>query len=282
MDRFRQSFQICNIYFYQEWKNYKNYCLLSILGVFIGMYMGGTIDYVKKTGVRLSPWLFPFIMSTRELRTVIYACYTFFICSAIDDNGIFNQIVIRSKYKTYHKGKILCIASLTCIYTVYISIIGILIHFPYIHFEKGWGKILYTTADKSLSGTLLNTLTGREKILHELTPLSGMLLETLLLFLTSFLLGIIIYFFSEIIYLKRAGIFICSFLIMLDFASEGMLYTKGLIILSPLSWSNLCLIKVNKYFSGPGIEICIGLLVIFIVCMLLLILCDKRKGILQR
>lgn len=278
MGSFKQAFQICRIYFFQEWKRYKNYCLLSILAVFIGMYMGGIINYVKETGVRLSPWIFPFIMAKRELRTIIYACYGFFISSAISDNGIFNQIIIRSTYKTYHMGKLLCIAFLSLFYTIYSALVGILLHFPYIQLQKGWGKVLYTTADKSHSGLILNTLTGNIKILQDLTPLSGMLLETLLLFLTSFLLGIIIYFFSEIIHMKRVGIFICSFLIMLDFASEGILYVKGLLILSPLTWSNLSLIKIKKYFQGPSIQLCISILLTVIISICLFTILGKTKG----
>lgn len=256
MAQFKQSIQVCKIFLLKESKKIKNYCIIVIAAVAIGMYMEPTIEYSKMVGYKLALWIFPFIMATRELRLVVYTCFVFLITSSMSDNNIFYEICIRTKVSTYRVGKILCITILSMIYTFFIATIGVCMYIPYFRYEKGWGKVLYSITEYAIEGNVMNTLVGRRKILQELTPVSGMLLEGLAVFLTCFLIGLVLYYFSQIIQCRQIGILICSILIMLDFASEGPLFEYTLLLMSPLSWSNLNLVKIKKYMNTPSVWLC--------------------------
>lgn len=260
----------------KEFKNYKNICILAVVFSFVGMYMSGTIEYVKATGYSLSPWLLPFLMSTSNMRLIVYSVFLFFISSSVSDLKIADQIKIRSSDYIYQNARIFSLVVQAFIYTCFIAISGILMHFPYISYEAGWGKILYSLSDSSISGIHLDTLTGNKKIMSELTPFQGMSLSFLLLWLTCILIGISLFFFSEIILNRQLGMLISGILIVLDFAAPRILVRKPWLFFSPLTWSNLSIMKIKIHTRTPYLETGIFLLVIISVVLYVLIMLGTK------
>lgn len=113
---------------------------LSVLFVYIYTEGLGTLsDYV---GVKVNPWIFPFLFTYRYMKIVYLLLLIAIFCDApfVDKNQVY--VMLRTKRTTWCIGQIMYIIVSSFIFTLWLLIISILINIRYMQWGTGWGNVL--------------------------------------------------------------------------------------------------------------------------------------------
>lgn len=283
MKSFRILWVISKIHIFNWMKDYRVWSIFIIVGILIHSNLNEVVLFAKKVSYPLTPWIYPFIMSTRIVRMVIWLGFVLLQCDISDRNVNTPYLIIRVGKLRYHIGKIIYLFISTCIYHFYVAVIGIILNITHISFELDWGKVFGTLANDPfiLDGTL-NTVIIKGGIVNKFMPLHATGITFGLAILTGMFLGLIIYSINMILNSKICGILCGSLFILLDFLFQTVDYLreKGLLV-SPVSWSDIQMIDFTGASYKPSLFYILSMFGIIIIGLIILILITSKKSTIE-
>jgi hypothetical protein len=153
-------------------------------------------------------------------------------------------VIIRTGYKKWFAGQILYVFFASFLYTSFVFLSTVISVLPNLTFEKNWGKVFATLAQTSHDVPF-----NFEYGMHLKYDVSGAIVHTmLLLFLFSFMLGMLIFLLNSFIN-KASGMIASTSIILFSFAADWSTWNPiSIIRISPSSLTALMNLD-NKGFS---------------------------------
>lgn len=235
----------------RKWRtNYRIWILLILTMIFVQCYTKEISTQALVMGMKISPWLFPFLYTDRYIRILFMLPLLFLYCDApfVDKNQIY--ILMRCRRKTWGIGQIIYIFMTSAIYFFFVAAMTIVLNIRNIEYMKDWGKVLGTLAFSSIPLVKGTAVTISTYILTYFTPAQAMCFTWLLSVLCGGVLGLIIYACNILSKTKGIGIVITGFLIILSAAVSGNDKAQWF---SPVSWTTLNKLDVGKLTHYPTI-----------------------------
>lgn len=214
-----------------------------LLLIFLHMNTHGLVGISETFEMKFSPWIFPFIMSTRIIRMVIYLFSLFLLCDV--GKQMSNDFLIRVRVypRVISASHLLALLWKVGVYWTVILISPIMMYFSNIKWTLRWGRVLgylARVADYEVLGEFAVRFSG--KITDGYSPVMATSLSFLLACMSTYLLGVILLFFNSI-FMEQVGIVVTIMFVLLDFILEtDIVSAPYLLPISFSTYSNLAYI----------------------------------------
>ena len=232
------------LYLYYPWMQVKRkifsikyLTIILLIGFISVLYTANLRKMCYLTGSAVAPWLLPFFLSLNFYSMIYCALYMYFYSDApfIQRNSMYH--VIRCGRIKWGIIQIESIAIGSLIFNVVSFIVSITVLVPYVDFETGWGKILYTLSRTDAWRSYEIAFNVPYDVIGKYTPLQVMTLTLLLLWLAGNCIGLMM--FAVSLWLGRNAAVICGSawcvlpMILEDYIS---VWAPFMTHFSPLSW----------------------------------------------
>lgn len=249
---------------FRKWKyDCRVWIALFIVLIFIHSLTKGLSDICNYTGVKSSPWIFPFIYMQYYNKMLFFFPLILIFSNApfIDKNQLY--VLVRAGRTTWCIGQMCYIIVTSALYFSFVMLFSIIINLDCIEFTGEWGKMLNTLANTSMGTKFHLGFTPEKNVINMFSPISAMWFTFLHSWISGVILGLIVFLFNMKI--KGGGTFFASF--MLVFSAVAGKQTS-LVKFSPVSWSTLNYIQLKPNDGLPNYEY----ISIFYIIMILLLL----------
>ena len=142
MDNIRKIHHVCRIRLIKTFTTPRFYvALLWVLLEFQGT-ASGIRAFCKTSGIDAAFWILPFLTHRCFAQVMIALGALLLFCDApfLEPDSSFQ--ILRAGRKNWFWGNVLYLWILSLIYTVCLAILPVLLVFPYVGWENGWGKVL--------------------------------------------------------------------------------------------------------------------------------------------
>lgn len=258
MDRLRETFRICTVNLRKIVLTPRFY--LAYLWVFFifAHSVGEIRGFCNSVGINCSPWMFALLTENSGNQMFIILGALLLFCDAPFLHANSSWQILRAGRNNWFLGNMLYIGLLSLIYAVGITVLPIIMMFPMVEWNIGWGKILGSLAQTSAAGDL-GLQPFNYAIMAHYSALSAMGLTTLAVWLNAVLIGVSNYVLN--FYLKNgignvvSVILGLSPLLIVRLAKFSMGY-----YLSPPLWMSLSNYKWQGYGYGVPFGYAYGVL----------------------
>lgn len=244
-----QSFRVCEYQLRTLSKNYKIYTIAICMSIFMWNDMEVLRIFMSSVHENASPFLFPFLFTDEFLTALMFTGILLFFIDAPFYNKDQLFVVMRSGIRKWCLGQILYIPIISFFYTLFLSVLSILVMFPHISFSSDWGKIWTTLAVTDAVSEFAMPFFVPTSTIYSYTPLQALLLVLLLSVLICSFYGFAMWCFN--LYFGKT----LSFVLVLAsvFLVTRIRYLPPwLMYLTPSAWANL---GVLSEFSFHGISV---------------------------
>lgn len=230
------------------------YLAAVVVLIFINvLYVVTLRRFSVMTGYSIAPWIFPFMISVSFYSLLYFALYIYFYSDApfIQTNTMYQMIRCgRIKWGILQIEKIVLSSF---VFNGIGFLLSVVVMFPYISLEPGWGKVIYTLARTDAGKNYNISMFIPYDILRKYTPLQFLLLTLLILWFAGSFIGLMM--FAVSLWFGRTVALVCSStlvvlpIIMDDFVSAWRSYIMHL---SPLSWTRMT--EIGRYRYGIPLQ----------------------------
>lgn len=251
MDKRNTAFQIA-VYGMKKWAtNPKIAVLLLLSGMYIHYMVKPVALYAKSVGICVSPFIFPFLMSSNYSIKIFSLMIVLLFCDAPFWDGAHLYVFMRSGRKKYYIGQQIYMFMAAGIFTIFLFGMTNLCLLPELGSELGWGKIINTFAQTGSAARNGIAIPFDYSIITSFSPFAAVVLELLLCWLLFSFLGNLIYFFNMVI-LKPAGVVASVACILFQMIAEDISssWTYG----SPVSWVSLSTLDIRGVNGYPDLR----------------------------
>lgn len=231
---------IWNISYYRLLKLFTNarFWIILLFGAFLAKdNVSGILEMISTTGVKVTPWILPFVFSTYSLVILYGFLIVLLFCDApfTEENEMY--IIIRSKKSLWLFGQTLYVAVVSIIFTLFILISSVIFLIPNIEFSSNWGNIITTFAYGNDMFAYETPITISSKIIALFTPIQAMFYVCSIFFLLCIAIGSLMFMIN--LYSNRfIGIIISATLVLFVLlAINGSGFT--FVYFSPFSWLSI-------------------------------------------
>ncbi len=250
----------------------KIYIVLAVSLIFQYYTFESIPAVCEMLGGRIAPWVFPFFLGFPSLFIIYGGMAVLLNCNVPLLDGQAPFVIIRMGRRGWILGQILSLCVSSLLYTLWSCLVPVLLLFPYISLETGWGKMIRTMAqqpDIFTKAGILPSFGVQKEIVDCLSPLQAMLLAAGLYWLGTVLIGMIILCF-RVLTGRMVGIAISGVLISLSYFVcylGALVYGTGLLYFSPLNWSCLSYLDLTGAGGMPsaGFAVVVDLVLIGIL-----------------
>lgn len=286
MNGMRKMWSVCRLEFSKWKKAYRLYMIGVLLFLFFYQYTGQLFLFAKEKQYPVTPWLLPFLLSSKNARWAIYFCAILFFSNLFSEQKVEKYVIVRCGRKAYLGGKMLYVLCASAVYTLLIALLPVLQHLDCIYIGAEWGKIfgawsrmtsLHTKAGIHISETILKNLSCGE----------AMVMSFFLLWLTTSVIGTTVFFFNSVSG-NAYGVMAGGVLVGMDMLSCFIPMQKDqamFLYISPVSCSNLDLLLyrtelLQKELPGMAYAFAlnVGLLILYAVMAFVLMRATYRSG----
>lgn len=276
-------FRVCmqNI---RKWNSNNRIKIIFLLAIMcVAIYTDGIGTLSDNMGIKVSPWIYPFLFSYRYMKIVFIIPILFIFCDApfIDDNQIY--IMLRVKRKVWCVGQILYICVTSVIYSLVLMVSSVIVNINHITFSSNWGEVLGTagtTNAMSQFNLQYNTIKISGRIITYYTPAQAMFFSFILMTLSFIFIGMIIYVVNVITKSSIVGSICAAVFILLTAVVDGFPY---LMWLSPISCNSINNIDVAGQTLYPTIQYVLSVYSIVIAaCIIIALITSRRQEIVVR
>ncbi len=175
-------------------------------------YKKGFSDICDYTGVKSSPWIFPFFICN------IIKMLFFFPLILIFSNAPFIDKKISSMYLSEQAEingalvKCFYIVVASALYFAFVMVFSIVLNLDCIEFTGEWGKLLNTLANTTMGTKFQLGFSPERNVINMFSPISAMWFTFLHSWISGVILGFVIFLFNMKI--KGSGTFLASFLLV--------------------------------------------------------------------
>ena len=287
MSGIHKAWIVCKLEFLRWKKAYRLYMILGLLFLFSLQYIEPIFDFAKQMDYPVTPWIFPFFLTSMKSRFSIYFCAILYFSNLFSVQPVEKYLLLRSGGRSYLLGKVFYILAAAFVYTVLVAVLPLLPHVGQIYWSSDWGVVLGSYERLYSYHTSVGAYIS-ELVIRYLTPLEAMSASFGLLWLTLSILGAMLYLLNAASG-KIYGSIAAGILVGVDYFTLAFWdfdwETAFSIYLSPISCSNLHFLLYGtdtKQFWYPTIGtsfgILIGLLVVLIALMFILQRIVYRSG----
>lgn len=249
-------------------KNPRIYLWCFFMFIYIWGVVRGFADFARDVSVNVSPWVFPFIMTSNSHLNVIALGALVLFADVPFYEPFQLLLIIRSGRKSWVAGKMLYIVLASFAYVMFIIIVSIAALLPHIDFSGEWGKIIntleHTTTGRAYGyASETSLVSGVSDILIRYSPFeatikSAATLGLVLAFTGSMELVVGMLINKQTANIAAAGLIALDYAVYaLDLGFGGKHY-----FLSPLSWVSPWLAGKSGSPSYPFAFICLTLMTI--------------------
>lgn len=248
MINFSASLQMCmnNI---RKWSANPRIPLIAFLiAIFIKTYTDPVGRMVVSTGVAVTPFLFPFIMSGWYSMILLMLGIVLLFCDApfIDEHQPYQ--IMRSNRKTWLTGQILYVIVGSALYFAFVIFVSSIFFVPKISFVDEWGKVWTTLARTNAASQYGLSFSVPYSIISSYHPLNALGLSFLMSWLVGSFLGLLLFVLNR--FVNRAfGAFLCVavvvFACFVNFGDVRMAYY------SPITWTSLYIMDPYGLTRAP-------------------------------
>ena len=192
MDRIRMSLRVCQIRLRKTFTTPRFYVALLWIAILFHVMTVGIRGFCEQTGVDVTFWMLPFMTRYNGDQIIIVLGALLLFCDApfLEPNSGWQ--ILRAGRKSWFWGNMLYIVVVSFFYTICLSMIPVLLVFPNVGWETGWGKVISTLAQTNAAYTFdqepLDYL-----ILSRFSPQEAMGLTMLAIWCLSVMTGVVSY-----------------------------------------------------------------------------------------
>lgn len=263
----------------KKWANdYTAIGIVLVVATFVHLMLDGLISYVSENNLSVTVYQLPFLFSYRYSRLLLTLPIILIFSKIAEVEGIDLLILIRTKRRYWCLGQILYIFFSSIFYVILLHGLIVLYLLPSIEWNLDWGTVMGNLFRQGIpSGYEIHQIFPL-KIYDYFTPSQAIFYHSLLLFLVSALLGMVMLISKLAFKTNKVGIVVASVIIMLDIAIKDKMLIRWF---SPITWLDLSIIKVAELTPTPSIGYVIGFLSIGIILLssVALILAHYREQV---
>ena len=249
MDNIRKIHHVCRIRLRKTFITPRFYvALLWVLLEFQGTTSGIRM-FCKTSEIDVTFWILPFLTHRCFAQVMISLGALLLFCDApfLEPDSSFQ--ILRAGRKNWFWGNVLYLWILSLIYTVCIAVLPVLLMFPYIGWENGWGKVLgLLTTDAAYSADM-EALNGL--IISRFSVLQAMALTMLVIWILTVMIGMAVYAGNFLVRREFGVVIGCGIALTALLLSKFSNITIGYYCAPPL-WMNIASYKWQGYGNGPS------------------------------
>ena len=153
MDRIRMSLRVCQIRLRKTFTTPRFYVALLWIAILFHVMTVGIRGFCEQTGVDVTFWMLPFMTRYNGDQIIIVLGALLLFCDApfLEPNSGWQ--ILRAGRKSWFWGNMLYIVVVSFFYTICLSMIPVLLVFPNVGWETGWGKVISTLAQTNAAYT---------------------------------------------------------------------------------------------------------------------------------
>lgn len=233
---------------FRKWKyDCRIWIALFIVLIFIHSLTKGLSDICDYTGVKSSPWTFPFLYMQYYNKMLFFFPLILIFSNApfIDKNQLY--VLIRTGRNKWCIGQMLYIVVASALYFAFVMVFSIVLNLDCIEFTGEWGKLLNTLANTTMGTKFQLGFSPERNVINMFSPISAMWFTFLHSWISGVILGFVIFLFNMKI--KGSGTFLASFLLVFSAVAAKQ---TSLVKMSPVSWSTLNYIQLKPNDGLPS------------------------------
>ncbi|MBD8499501.1 hypothetical protein [Paenibacillus arenosi] len=282
---------VCAVINFNKWSvTPRMYTIAAIIAAFMIWLFSWLSDYVDAVGVAVTPWVFPFMLTT-PVMMIIYGCLTaLFYCDAPFTDSHTPFLAIRTSRRIWIIGQILYIVFAGFIYTAFFVFMSMLALFPNVQFSADWGAVLKTIAYDPASMTrygIENMVNIEGQIISLFSAIEAMLISFGLFWLVSIFIGVLILcgniVFGGMSGLIAAGLF--TFIAYFSIYVGNITHGNILFFLSPLNWSSMYYLNwggMDKFPTPIYAVSCLMTSIVVMSVVAVVVFCKRDMDIRER
>lgn len=258
---------------FRKWKyDCRIWIALFIVLIFIHSLTKGLSDICDYTGVKSSPWIFPFLYMQYYNKMLFFFPLILIFSNApfIDKNQLY--VLIRTGRSKWCIGQMLYIAVASALYFAFVMVFSIILNLDCIEFTGEWGKLLNTLANTTMGTKFQLGFSSERDVINMFSPVSAMWFTFLHSWISGVVLGFVVFLFNMKI--KGGGTFFASF--MLVFSAVAAKQTS-LVKMSPVSWSTLNYIQLKPNDGLPSYGYITAFYMIMLLVLFVIILYFSKR-----
>lgn len=249
-----KSIRMCYINM-RKWPTNSKIIMATIfVALSVFLYTSGLGDVAESTGINISPWVFPFLFTYRYIKITLMIPIVFIFSNApfIDSNQLF--CISRTGRKKWWLGQVIYIFMTSLCYIFLLFVSSIVSNVNNICWNKEWGEFLGSAGTTNMMekyGHAYDTVKITGNIIKYYTPLQAMVWSLILMVLSFFLLGMLMFVINSITGNSIIGSMVDVVLITLTAIVEPY---PNLNKYSPMSWNSLNNIDIANRTEYPSID----------------------------
>lgn len=278
MDRIRMSLRVCQIRLRKIFTTPRFYVALLWIAILFHVMTVGIRGFCEQTGVDVTFWMLPFMTRYNGDQIIIVLGALLLFCDApfLEPNSGWQ--ILRAGRKSWFWGNMLYIVVVSFFYTICLSMIPVLLVFPNVGWETGWGKVISTLAQTNAAYTFdqepLDYL-----ILSRFSPQEAMGLTMLAIWCLSVMTGVVSYAGNFLVHRGFGIVINCGIALTALLLSKFSSITIGYYCAPPL-WMNIASYKWQGYGNGPSMAYVYSVFAIVIgACTILSYLGIRKKDL---
>ena len=178
---------ICNM---RKWMmNPRIYLVFIMVALYLHSIVSPIVEFCEYSGYRITPFLFPYIMSHSFSVMIIMFGVVLLFCDAPFIELDQPYIILRSGRKIWLCGQLVYIIIASFIYIFFILLVSIIIFSSYLEWDITWGKVIGTFAQTSVGAQHGIAIPFSFYIYNGYSPISAMLTTFFNSWLVSTILG---------------------------------------------------------------------------------------------
>lgn len=267
---------------FRKWRHDYRIILAAILILIEVNYFSGSLGTIcSSLGLKMSPWLFPFLFTAQWSSIVFFLPLLFIFCNApfIDANQPYS--IIRTGRTAWSIGQVIYVALTTAIYLLFIIFASIILHIGHLEFTSGWGKLFTSLGNLTFHSDIQINIFIPTRIINYFSPFQAMWFTFLFLWFSGMFIGLLVYFFNSLTNTRIVGMGIASaFLVFDSFLSQTFItldLTYFLYHFSPVTWSHLNLIEIDYGTTQPTFPYVMVMYIILNVILIVGCIWANRK-----
>ncbi|MBQ3865119.1 MAG: hypothetical protein II781_04705 [Clostridia bacterium] len=220
---------------FRKWKqDCRVWIAFGIVLILIHSVTKGLSGICAYTGVKSSPWIFPFLYAPYYNKLLFFFPLVLIFSNApfIDRNQLY--VLIRSGRVPWCLGQMLYIVLASALYFLFILLFSVVLNLDCMTFTGEWGKLLNTLANTSLEADFQLGFDPIKNVVDLFSPGNAVWFTFLHSWVSGILLGFLVFLFN--LKIKGGGTFFASLLLVFSAIAAKQ---PRLLKFSPVSWSTL-------------------------------------------
>lgn len=224
-------------------------CVFLCVFVFVHENLSGAAAFADLYGLKFTPWILPFMASTRIVDLVLWLALLLLLCDLGTEKKVDLYVRLRLPLWAIRVGRIFSAFLRVFTFWMIVAASPLILFFNHIEWSIRWGKVIGTLA-RDASDDVIGTYSVRfsSTIVNRYSPLGATFLCFLLSVLAGWVLAVIFLIGNEIYNKMLVGSFFVGFFVLLDFwVRTDPLACRRWIAFSFVSFHNLrCINRIPK------------------------------------